>query len=321
MLFYFIYSRDITIKGPESKQQRSTHKSPNGDSGDFDHPPTPTQTTPKAFCQTSNSENTTPNTISATTTTTTTTTTTAMMNTVESNQPPPSSSPRGPIQKLSLFTGEDFQKSETALTNTNGNESRGDYQRKGLTSDGIDRLVPIGPNSMIQSSQQYSNLSINTNIESKDNNHNNVNHDNNNSSIVDQNEDGFTLGMEYDVVTTQYERKSSYQPNVHIELMNLSNSVLPGGSQSIVGSMAYSSTKKWAGSVAAQTVIDGNHALEGELTDKAVKVVHRVMDKLIGLDFENKVALDISEQIDRLIRQATSNENLSTCFSGWCAFW
>ena len=28
--------------------------------------------------------------------------------------------------------------------------------------------------------------------------------------------------------------------------------------------------------------------------DKAVKVVHRVMDKLIGLDFENKVALDIS---------------------------
>ena len=81
-----------------------------------------------------------------------------------------------------------------------------------------------------------------------------------------------------------------------------------------------------------------------ELTDKAVTVVQRVLDKLTGLDFQDKQhrhpnrrnnmkninvnvndhvanALDISEQVDLLIKQATSNDNLSTCFIGWCAFW
>lgn len=63
-----------------------------------------------------------------------------------------------------------------------------------------------------------------------------------------------------------------------------------------------------------------------ELTDKAVTVVQRVLDKLTGLDFQEKKrkqgkALAIPEQVDLLIKQATSNENLSTCFIGWCAFW
>ena len=68
------------------------------------------------------------------------------------------------------------------------------------------------------------------------------------------------------------------------------------------------------------------HSSQEELTDQAVTVVQRVADKLTGLDFQEKrkktgKALEISEQIDLLIQQATSNENLSTCFIGWCAFW
>ena len=72
-----------------------------------------------------------------------------------------------------------------------------------------------------------------------------------------------------------------------------------------------------------------------ELTEKAVTVIRRVMDKLTGLDFQSQAgrgeallhaqnqiaALDVPEQVDRLIRQATANENLCLSYFGWCPFW
>lgn len=95
----------------------------------------------------------------------------------------------------------------------------------------------------------------------------------------------------------------------------------------------------------------GDSDLQQELTDKAVVVIRRVMDKLTGLDFcrsdvapiasaamgtgesatpgstppsgppSTTTALDVPAQVDRLIIEATSNENLSLCFFGWCPFW
>jgi len=35
----------------------------------------------------------------------------------------------------------------------------------------------------------------------------------------------------------------------------------------------------------------------------------------------NTAALDVNEQVDRLIRQASANENLCLSFLGWCPFW
>ena len=46
-------------------------------------------------------------------------------------------------------------------------------------------------------------------------------------------------------------------------------------------------------------------------------VLNRVRDKIKGTDFSNKVPLDISTQVDLLIKQATSTENLVECFPGW----
>jgi len=45
--------------------------------------------------------------------------------------------------------------------------------------------------------------------------------------------------------------------------------------------------------------------------------VRRVQDKLTGLDFDNDEALDVAEQVERLILQATSKENLCQLFTGW----
>lgn len=67
---------------------------------------------------------------------------------------------------------------------------------------------------------------------------------------------------------------------------------------------------------------DSIHPLpEAPINKKALSTIQRVRDKLTGKDFNNKEALQISEQVDLLIRQATSNENLCQCYIGWCPFW
>jgi len=57
------------------------------------------------------------------------------------------------------------------------------------------------------------------------------------------------------------------------------------------------------------------------MNSKALVVVNRVRDKLTGRDFDPNVTFDVPNQIDLLVKQATSNENLSQCYIGWCAFW
>lgn len=72
------------------------------------------------------------------------------------------------------------------------------------------------------------------------------------------------------------------------------------------------------------SLVDGKNN-EEVLNEKGLKVIRRVQDKLSGTDFNSagEVAdpLDVPEQVQRLIVQATSSENLCQLFIGWCAFW
>ncbi|KAG8958873.1 phosphatidylinositol kinase- protein kinase tor1 [Tulasnella sp. 419] len=54
---------------------------------------------------------------------------------------------------------------------------------------------------------------------------------------------------------------------------------------------------------------------------RALVAYNRVQDKLTGRDFNREVSLSVPAQVEKLIQQATSLENLCQCFSGWCAFW
>lgn len=54
---------------------------------------------------------------------------------------------------------------------------------------------------------------------------------------------------------------------------------------------------------------------------KALIVIERVKAKLAGRDFKHHGQLNVNQQVDMLIEQATSLENLCQCFIGWCAFW
>jgi FKBP12-rapamycin complex-associated protein len=52
------------------------------------------------------------------------------------------------------------------------------------------------------------------------------------------------------------------------------------------------------------------------------EAIDRVRSKLTGKDFEPlNETLAVPQQVDRLILEATSHENLSKLFKGWCAFW
>lgn len=72
---------------------------------------------------------------------------------------------------------------------------------------------------------------------------------------------------------------------------------------------------------------EGSDANEEALNEKALKVIRRVQAKLAGLDFpgpdpdNTTEALNVPDQVQRLIVQATNSENLCQLFIGWCAFW
>lgn len=57
------------------------------------------------------------------------------------------------------------------------------------------------------------------------------------------------------------------------------------------------------------------------LNKKALAIINRVRDKLTGRDFAPDETLDVPEQVELLIKQATSHENLCQCYIGWCPFW
>lgn len=54
---------------------------------------------------------------------------------------------------------------------------------------------------------------------------------------------------------------------------------------------------------------------------RAMLVLKRITNKLTGNDFRRFHELNVPEQVDKLIQQATSIENLCQHYIGWCPFW
>lgn len=54
---------------------------------------------------------------------------------------------------------------------------------------------------------------------------------------------------------------------------------------------------------------------------RAVQVLARVKDKLMGRDFKPDEELNVERQVAKLVAQATNVENLCQHYIGWCSFW
>ena len=105
----------------------------------------------------------------------------------------------------------------------------------------------------------------------------------------------------------------------HQGSQNVSNAMPSNGSKNSIGLNGLKGVKRTgSGSVhSGETTAPPT----GMLNQKAISVTTRVRDKLTGRDFGNDVPLDARTQVNKLILQATSHENLSQCYIGWCPFW
>ncbi|KAK3827302.1 MAG: armadillo-type protein [Linnemannia gamsii] len=73
-----------------------------------------------------------------------------------------------------------------------------------------------------------------------------------------------------------------------------------------------------------QELVNDNYEVEiqpEQLNQRAVTILNRVTNKLTGRDFNPDQTLDVPQQVQKLILQATSTENLCQCWVGYCAFW
>ncbi|XP_046989267.1 serine/threonine-protein kinase mTOR isoform X1 [Schistocerca americana] len=84
------------------------------------------------------------------------------------------------------------------------------------------------------------------------------------------------------------------------------------------GSLSATAAKK--GVPGSMENIGDNNQPEA-LNKKALAIITRVREKLTGCDFSHEKDLTVQKQVDLLIQQATSNENLCQCYIGWCPFW
>ncbi|PGH21404.1 hypothetical protein AJ80_03321 [Polytolypa hystricis UAMH7299] len=72
-------------------------------------------------------------------------------------------------------------------------------------------------------------------------------------------------------------------------------------------------------------ILDAQQGIPNEAREvqnaRAIQVLARVRDKLTGRDFKPQDELSVGDQVDKLLVQATSVENLCQHYIGWCSFW
>ncbi|OJJ32073.1 hypothetical protein ASPWEDRAFT_161263 [Aspergillus wentii DTO 134E9] len=72
-------------------------------------------------------------------------------------------------------------------------------------------------------------------------------------------------------------------------------------------------------------ILDAQEGIPNEAREaqnaRALQVLARVKEKLTGRDFKSFEELNVSDQVDKLLAQATSVENICQHWIGWCSFW
>ncbi|KAJ2768670.1 phosphatidylinositol kinase- protein kinase tor1, partial [Coemansia nantahalensis] len=74
------------------------------------------------------------------------------------------------------------------------------------------------------------------------------------------------------------------------------------------------------GGLGASTYVAPNRKWQ-DGNSKALAIVKRIHDKLVGCDFDRSVRLGENKQVEKLIQQATSVDNLVVLYSGWVPHW
>lgn len=106
------------------------------------------------------------------------------------------------------------------------------------------------------------------------------------------------------------------------EYEEMANAVGAGtGNNVAVGSKPGNNSKSFNSGVANGGAPNNTAAAAvGDVRNKrALEVVRRIQNKLNGRDFNPNVSLSVADQIQKLVQEATSLENLCVAFIGWCS--
>ncbi len=127
---------------------------------------------------------------------------------------------------------------------------------------------------------------------------------------------------------------ASHKQRIHLSREQMANSFVaiskdhvssPGRENKSIELHLYNLYDTTQGCIDRETSIsrgkEGEGVPPGALGGKGLKIISRVQDKLSGNDFGNIEPFTVKRQVERLISEATSAENLSQLFSGWCSFW
>ena len=128
-------------------------------------------------------------------------------------------------------------------------------------------------------------------------------------------------------------RESPPEPSFPSErrtsIMGAPGQALDGRRASVMGADPAGSTSERPDSsyrprIRGSTQINGGGAdpVEVEVKNaRALQVLSRVKEKLTGCDFKKGQDLDVNEQVEKLLSEATNLENLCQHYIGWCSFW
>jgi len=117
---------------------------------------------------------------------------------------------------------------------------------------------------------------------------------------------------------------------VRMQLVNGAGSLMGGGgggagaAQSVVNRIQSMRDMKPTNLSAGGMPVDDGEPLQENLNARALEVINRIQAKLTGRDFaknDESDDLNVEEQVERLIKEATSVENLCQLFTGWCPLW
>ena len=106
-------------------------------------------------------------------------------------------------------------------------------------------------------------------------------------------------------------------------MRNTLGDAIPEHVTPVVGSITRSCMERRRRERLSLSTDDSGSVHHEALNEKALKAIRRVQDKLTGTDFQSHDGdpLDVFDQVQRLIVEGTSVENLCQHFDGWCAFW
>eukprot|EP01132_Coremiostelium_polycephalum_P005602 gene5602-6970_t len=119
------------------------------------------------------------------------------------------------------------------------------------------------------------------------------------------------------LLTPNHGENQKKQGKIDNELIGGGESVSPGGESSPAAAVHRQPTRNQR----VGTDEEVEEVVPETLNERALTVINRVNKKLTGRDFNSTETLEVPDQVQKLIDQATSHENLCQCYIGWCAFW